>query len=342
MPALRTELTEIVTGLGMLGIDCLDEALDARPQEMLNVTTREFDRLSRARDTGEHDGLFEDAWRNGQAFASSVDGLRHRKPLRVEWKGSHRPPAYEQIPADLRVDYVYLVSCKYKSSILYNVSPAHLFEQLLTTRTRQQIDWFSKAAPDEYQNLYQACRDYLGTVDLPQSVHDLNGQNRQRLKETFQRTWPPDITGPYRQLCTAVSEVSASRWQTALGKRQAVGEEMLWRILRLQSAPYFIIGMASDQQPVRFRVDTPWDFRQRYTFRSFEPEADTSAGQPKVIWQAEIADTLSGEPIQVKGHVEVRWSHGRFSGAPEAKVYLDTPHQETPGYSPLRCSPDGS
>ena len=58
--------------------------------------------------------------------------------------------------------------------------------------------------------------------------------------------------------------------------------------------------------------------------------------------QAEIADTLSGEPIQVKGHVEVRWSHGRFSGAPEAKVYLDTPHQETPGYSPLRCSPDGS
>ena len=196
MPALRTELTEIVTGLGMLGIDCLDEALDARPQEMLNVTTREFDRLSRARDTGEHDGLFEDAWRNGQAFASSVDGLRHRKPLRVEWKGSHRPPAYEQIPADLRVDYVYLVSCKYKSSILYNVSPAHLFEQLLTTRTRQQIDWFSKAAPDEYQNLYQACRDYLGTVDLPQSVHDLNGQNRQRLKETFQRTWPPTLQDP--------------------------------------------------------------------------------------------------------------------------------------------------
>jgi len=30
--------------------------------------------------------------------------------------------------------------------------------------------------------------------------------------------------------------------------------------------------------------------------------------------------------------VEVRWSHGRFAQAPEAKVYLDTPHTKVPGY----------
>lgn len=341
MPALRTELTEIVTGLGMLGIDSLDEALDSRPPQMLNVTAREFDRLSGARASGKHDALFVAAWNNGRAFASSVDGLRDRRPLRVEWKGSHRLPAYEQIPADLRVDYVYLVSCKYRSNILYNASPANLFERLLATRTRQQINWYSKTAPDEYQMLYEACRDHLGTVDLPQSVDDLTRQNRKCLKENLSRTWPSNIAEPYRQLCTAVSEVSASRWQKALGPSQPAREEMLWRLLRLQSAPYFIIGMASDQRPVRFRVDTPWDFRQRYTFQSFEPEADASARQPKVKWQAEVADRVSGEPIQVKGHVEVRWSHGRFGGAPEAKVYLDIPHQETPGYSPLRCSPYG-
>ena len=341
MPALRTELTEIVTGLGMLGIDSLDDALDSRPPQMLNVTAREFDRLSVARASGGHDALFEAAWSNGRAFASSVDGLRDRKPLRVEWKGSHQLPAYEQIPADLRVDYVYLVSCKYRSNILHNASPANLFEQLLATRTRQQIDWYSKTAPNEYQMLYQACRDHLGTVNLPQSVDDLTRQNRQCLKEKFRRTWPPSIGGLYQQLCAAVSEASARHWQKALGQRQAIREQMLWRLLRLQSAPYFIIGMASSQHPVRFRVDTPWDFRQRYVFRAFEPEADTSAGQPQVTWRAEIEDRQSGEPIQVKGHVEIRWSHGRFRGAPEAKVYLDTPHQETPGYSPLRWSLDG-
>jgi len=40
----------------------------------------------------------------------------------------------------------------------------------------------------------------------------------------------------------------------------------------------------------------------------------------------------TGEDRTVEGHVELRWSHGRFGGPPEAKVYLDTPHHEVPGY----------
>jgi hypothetical protein len=43
----------------------------------------------------------------------------------------------------------------------------------------------------------------------------------------------------------------------------------------------------------------------------------------------------TGEERTVEGHVELRWSHGRFSGPPEAKVYLDTPHEQVPGYHPL-------
>jgi hypothetical protein len=33
--------------------------------------------------------------------------------------------------------------------------------------------------------------------------------------------------------------------------------------------------------------------------------------------------------------VEIRWSHGRFAQPPEAKVYLDTPMADLPGYHPL-------
>ena len=35
------------------------------------------------------------------------------------------------------------------------------------------------------------------------------------------------------------------------------------------------------------------------------------------------------------GHVEIRWSHGKLSGSPEAKVYLDTPAMQVPGYDAL-------
>ena len=46
-------------------------------------------------------------------------------------------------------------------------------------------------------------------------------------------------------------------------------------------------------------------------------------------------DKAEGVERTVDGHVELRWSHGRFSGPPEAKVYLDTTHDGVPGYHPL-------
>ena len=49
----------------------------------------------------------------------------------IEWKGAHRAPGDEVVPADLRVDHVYLVSCKYLSRIVVNASPHHLFDRLL-------------------------------------------------------------------------------------------------------------------------------------------------------------------------------------------------------------------
>jgi hypothetical protein len=55
-----------------------------------------------------------------------------------------------------------------------------------------------------------------------------------------------------------------------------------------------------------------------------------------VDWRAVVRDRASRAEEAVAGHVEVRWSHGRFAGRPEAKVYLDTPHTDVPGYFPLR------
>jgi len=52
-----------------------------------------------------------------------------------------------------------------------------------------------------------------------------------------------------------------------------------------------------------------------------------------VRWHAVVRDLAHGrDELTVEGHVEIRWSHGRFSGPPEAKVYLDTPFIDVPGY----------
>ena len=90
-------------------------------------------------------------------------------PQIIEWKGTGRAPGDEVAPIDLRVDHVYLVSCKYLSKILFNVSPASVFDALLFGGTARGArgardvvpgggDWYAEVAPAEYQALYDCVR----------------------------------------------------------------------------------------------------------------------------------------------------------------------------------------
>ncbi len=343
MAALLTLITEIVTGLGMLGFRDLDRALAARPSAISNVTDADYDRLAAAWAAGTHRDAFEVSWRNGVAFARAAEGLRGRPPWWIEWKGNHRPPRYEQIPADLRVDHVYLVSCKYRSNILTNSSPANLFDLRLADRRLQRLDWFAEVAPDSYQAFYDACRAWIttnlvGSVDLPRRVDDLGPADRALLKARLPRRLVGRPAEAYREFARRVAEASAERWRESLST-PARREEMLWRLLRLQSAPYFVLGESASGTPLRFRVGTPWDFRTRFRLRSFTVAAAPDRDQPVVEWRGVVADGTGD--ADVRGHVEVRWSHGRFAQVPEAKVYLDTPHHGVPGYFPLEPATDG-
>jgi len=168
MASLRTEITEITTGLAMLGLGDLDWALSARPEQIVGVSAAEWDRLMAARVAGAHDVDFARAWDNGLAFLRSADALRSRVPARIEWKGPDRLPLVSDVPADLRVDRVYLVSCKYLSKVLHNVAPAGLFDGGLAARLTKAGDWFAAVAPAELQDLYRVSRTELGAV-LPSS-----------------------------------------------------------------------------------------------------------------------------------------------------------------------------
>jgi hypothetical protein len=69
-------------------------------------------------------------------------------------EGGHKPPGLEQVPADLRVDHVYLVSCKYGSSILHNVAP-HLTDRA-SERRRGSYQLVRRHRAEAYQELYGA------------------------------------------------------------------------------------------------------------------------------------------------------------------------------------------
>src|ERR1700678_2857109 len=117
-------------------------ALGARPDE-LAITETIWSRLADLHTAGGLADEFATAFANGRAFLEAPDALRGRRPRLGEWTGGRRPPGDEVAPVDLRIDHVFLVSCKYLSRNIANPSPARLFDGLLATAGDwDQSDWY--------------------------------------------------------------------------------------------------------------------------------------------------------------------------------------------------------
>jgi hypothetical protein len=333
MPGDLTEITEIATALGMLAPD-LDSAVAQQPLPLANVPAVAWDRLTAAYQSGRYADSFATAFANGRAFLHATEGLRGRPPLIAEWKGPHRPPGDDVIPADLRIDHVYLISCKYLSRVLLNPGPPRLFDRLLVGEERSTANWFETTAPAEFQAFYAAAIRATALLGLPDTFGLATRDHQTLLKRALpDRRLPTDLEEPWSDLCEAVAAESARRWTTALGSpRHQL--RLLWRLLRISQASYFVLG-TDKTASLRLRVDSTWDWMQAYELRSFDVSA-RYAGQPEVAWQAVARRRADGRDCSIEGHVEIRWSHGRFLGSPEAKVYLDTPHRLVPGYHELQ------
>jgi hypothetical protein len=332
VPSAKTEITEIATGCAITGAGTLDDAFDAR--RVANVSDAVWDRLGELHRAGVHRAEFAAAWANGGAFLAADDGLRGRPPRLVEWKGPTQAPGDEVVPADLRVDHVWMISCKYLTKVLANAAPGRLFDRgLVGGPARTGGDWYAEVAPDPYQALFHQVRAELGSrASLPPQAGDLTPAHRSELRAYLDGGWSAEAQQAYRELARAVGRASADRWKRALAKRPDA-EAVLWRLLRIGSAPYFVLGASRDRS-LRLRVMTAWDWRQAYDLKRIDVWGD-DAGQPQVRWQAQVRERATGEVHTIDGHVEVRWSHGRFGKPPEAKAYLDTPHHRVPGYVEL-------
>src|SRR5262249_59741007 len=135
-------------------------------------------------------------------------------------------------------------------------SPEHLFDRLLGGGhgRRAPGNWFDEVAPAEHAALYAAVRDSLDAA-LPHDVADLTAEQRRLIAHSYERNrpWPGDGDARYVALVERVAAESARRWSAAMGAR---GEAMLWRLLRIGSAPYFVLR-ASSKGFTRYRIATP-------------------------------------------------------------------------------------
>lgn len=183
------------------------------------------------------------------------------------------------------------------------------------------------------QIYFSAVRSHYGLTDVSSDVTRLDATDRAILKQVLPRQLPSELAVEQAAFCHAMASASADRWQQSMTTpRQR--QEFALNLLRIPQAIYFLLGV-DGQAPLRFKVASRWDWAKQYEVRSLTMLGRIGAMQPTVEWRLTVADHESQAERLIEGHVEVRWSHGRFLGAPEAKVKLDTPLGAVPGYIAL-------
>lgn len=276
------------------------------------------------------------------------------KPIKARWMGPQKTTNASAAAKDL---YLVInesagkipVSVKDASDILWNGSASRFVEgiwdgELGMDGTRGE-HWFLKKAPAEYEAFYLSCGGPAQTGHATAAEYNKDCRDKKKRKgfaaHAAQEVKKPAAGAAYKALCKAVSEASAEAVNGKIeklkakskGKRLAEAlKNQLWEIFRVNSEPYFLCGTEKkDKRKQAFVVRIPGkdEWARRFEIRDVKATAK-SAGQPEMLVAFSIFDAEKDATHSFSVRYEIRWSHGKFNGNPEAKIYKTFRYTELP------------
>lgn len=342
MARQKTEATELALAFGLAGVDPTAISFQEASQAVLSLTASGF-QATRAliAPTSPLARDLEALVQLGKRLASAHPDLFPRAG-KVLWIGGVKQSGTVTLPIDIRHGSTH-VSVKYNSRVVYNRSPENLFIHLPsgTLDVASSANWYAQKAPDAYQELFLAAtgeQGFAGYTDV--FAFDRNATRAQRRclqaliasssAETRRR-----FESAYLNLCSVVSRASAEAFRTswrgvARARRPLVADAIIRNFLRLDAVPYVLAGIDQGQPfAIEFPDITAW--RTRWRLEDVDVFPDPRAGQPVVRFELYIVRRSTRGVVRLPFHAEVRWSHGKFCGNPEAKLYRDVAWHEIPG-----------
>jgi hypothetical protein len=117
--------------------------------------------------------------------------------------------------------------------------------------------------------------------------------------------------------------------------KNSIIDKIIKDLFRLDSVEYVVAGV-SEGKEFAVRVPSIDDFKQEWEIRSIKAEPDLSRKQSvvNIFITYRNKQNKSVEYVN-KFHVEIRWSHGKFCGSPEAKLYKDFKWHEVAFMKPI-------
>lgn len=337
-----TVVTELMVAFGILELEpAKSEYKDVARLFSETLEEADYNVLLKELRDAKNITKYKELWEVGNKLRKSI--YANTPISKIEWHGKKRQMSTVTISKDLCVNSNSYISVKADSDVVFNLSPFNLFTAVpsgVASATREE-NWFLKAAPQAYQNLYLFVRKILLEEKilpedvLPETAADFEKKASKKTRKAIQKKLEKlngklsaEFTRLYRQMCHDVALYSANtfsenRLNVRTTQMRGADELILKTFLRLNSAPYFLAG--SDGGKI-FAVEIPditrWS--SQWNLEKIEPSADTSRGQCVVNITLHVKNkNKKSEVIELPYHAEIRWSHGKFCGNPEGKLYKD-------------------
>jgi hypothetical protein len=276
-------------------------------------------------------------------------GYLDTKPKSVQWKGKEKTTNASSAAKDIYLSYnkdsaMVPVSVKVESDIIWNGATSRFLEHIWLGGNgldgSKGEHWFQKTAASEYQAFFEAC-DGPNLTRVP-TVKEWDGKRRSaEARKVFklaaaEAMESPQVKAVYKVLCEKVAQESAeivnTGIQTAKVKAKTQKKRLheilknaVWEIFRINSEAYFLCGTelttgkGKQEKPFVVRMPGKDEWQQRFNIKDVFAIA-RDKGQPEIQVNFIIEEFEKGEHVfSVK--YEIRWSHGKFKGAPESKIY---------------------
>lgn len=350
MPRPKTECTELAVGFGILGRD--PKKVDPGEVENLfsgTLTQKKFRAFLSEYDKSE---LYQELFYLGNEIRNKYEPFRNISSLK--WRGPDRMSPSVSSSQDLLVLGCMPVSVKVGSDVVYNLSPVNLFEKLPLQESfiKRGDNWFLRYAKPEMQALYDLVKDRV--PHLPDSVEEFEECATPTDREKIQAAIADlsgDIKGAfdekYMEMCHKVARLSAELFNkrymetSKTNKRIALVESIGKVFFRLNSIPYLLVGIEREER-LKFAVIVPdiTDWRREWVLQGLRAYADENRKQCVVNFEFKCRKKNEKGVKTLTFHAEIRWSHGKFCGNPEAKLYKEFKWLEVPFFDVVYpCGP---
>lgn len=288
----------------------------------------------------------------GQSIRNALLSDGSISKLNIEWTGNDKTGSMSTVAKDIHIQNLNLrISVKENADVFINGSAENIFVQLpsgIFGRKVRGEDWFIQTAREELNNYFLLCggEAYTGSKNIEEYYKTSTKETRKQfgsIVKLLHDTKNISVMGAYALLCEKVSVKSAEIFNTNLSHFIATQKNtsnalqpIFYFFFRINGVKYILAG-TEDSKPFAVYMQPGDTCVKRYDFLKIEA-IPLQSGQPEVLLRFSFRDKLKKHHFDIDLKIEIRWSHGKFCGNPECKVYKKWKYTDLPWSEPLDIS----